>query len=251
MLRTSGNWASMERASSPAARSCQPQSARTGRRRGCRARGARLQAASESDAPWTAPDGRGSSRRHRRRRGRRCMKRRRLRWVLRGVAAFLVLLVLVVLGGLIWLHGSLPQVDGRIVLKGLDAPVTVRRDADGVPTIRAQSDTDAAFALGFVHAQDRLFQMEMMRRIGAGRLSEVARRAHRRARPPHAHARPLPPGRGQPGASGARCARRAGRLQRRRQRLPGAPQRRAAAGVRADARHAGAWRPATRWSGAG
>ena len=47
------------------------------------------------------------------------------------------------------------------------------RDADGVPTINAQDDNDLAFGLGFVHAQDRLFQMEMQRRYGAGRLAEV------------------------------------------------------------------------------
>jgi penicillin G amidase len=101
------------------------------------------------------------------------LRRRRLRWVLRGLGATLILLVLIVVGGLIWLRGSLPQEDGRIAVKGLAGPVTIRRDENGIPTIRAQNAADAAFALGFVHAQDRLFQMEMMRRIGAGRLSEI------------------------------------------------------------------------------
>jgi penicillin amidase len=101
-------------------------------------------------------------------------KRRRLRRVLRGLVIGLVVLVVLVLGGLIWLRGSLPQEEGRITVAGLAAPVTIRRDEDGIPTIKAQSETDAAFALGFAHAQDRLFQMEMMRRIGAGRLSEIA-----------------------------------------------------------------------------
>ena len=49
----------------------------------------------------------------------------------------------------------------------------ILRDADGIVTIRAENDADAAFALGYVHAQDRLVQMEMMRRLVAGRLSEV------------------------------------------------------------------------------
>jgi len=86
-----------------------------------------------------------------------------------------LLLLLLVLGGGAYLHlrSSLPQVSGSVAVKGLTGPVTIARDADGVPTITAGSDADAVFGLGFAHAQDRLFQMEMMRRLGAGRLSEV------------------------------------------------------------------------------
>ncbi len=68
---------------------------------------------------------------------------------------------------------SLPQATGEIAVPGLAAPVQILRDADGIVTIRAQNDADAAFALGYVHAQDRLVQMEMMRRLVAGRLSEI------------------------------------------------------------------------------
>ncbi|MDX2223261.1 MAG: penicillin acylase family protein, partial [Rhodospirillaceae bacterium] len=68
---------------------------------------------------------------------------------------------------------SLPQADGRLALSGLAAPVTVARDGYGIPRIAAASHADAYFALGFVHAQDRLFQMELMRRTGQGRLAEV------------------------------------------------------------------------------
>ncbi len=68
---------------------------------------------------------------------------------------------------------TLPRLGGAIALKGPRAPVEVRRDAMGIATIRAASEADAAFALGFAHAQDRLFQMELTRRLGAGRLSEV------------------------------------------------------------------------------
>ena len=71
-----------------------------------------------------------------------------------------------------WLRTSLPSVAGQLLLQGLGQPVQITRDAHGIPTILAQSDHDAAFALGFVHAQDRLFQMDLMRRFGAGRLSE-------------------------------------------------------------------------------
>lgn len=72
-----------------------------------------------------------------------------------------------------WLRTSLPQVDGTLALQGLDGPVEVIRDSDGVPHIFADQVNDAYFALGFTHAQDRLWQMEMTRRVGAGRLSEV------------------------------------------------------------------------------
>jgi len=76
-------------------------------------------------------------------------------------------------GGWIWLRGSLPQLDGEMPLSGLSSPVEVVRDRHGVPHILAESEEDALFALGVVHAQDRLWQMEMNRRIGAGRLAEV------------------------------------------------------------------------------
>ena len=71
------------------------------------------------------------------------------------------------------LRSSLPQTDGRIAVPGLHGEVTIARDADGVPTITAGNDDDLAFGLGFAHAQDRLFQMELQRRYGAGRLAEI------------------------------------------------------------------------------
>jgi penicillin amidase len=95
--------------------------------------------------------------------------RRFLRWSL-----LVLLLLLLATGGgaALLLRSSLPQTAGRIVLPGLGAEVEVVRDGWGIPTIRAQSERDAAFALGFVHAQDRLFQMDLTRRLVAGRLSE-------------------------------------------------------------------------------
>jgi penicillin amidase len=85
------------------------------------------------------------------------------------------LLLLLVLGGgfYLYLRSSLPEVEGRIAVTGLHSEVTIARDADGIPLITAADDEDAAFGLGFAHAQDRLFQMELMRRSGAGRLSEL------------------------------------------------------------------------------
>jgi penicillin G amidase len=84
----------------------------------------------------------------------------------------LLLPVLALLGGFLWLRSSLPQEEGRLVLPGLRAEARISRDEHGIPTIAAGDDRDAAFALGFVHAQDRLFQMDTLRRYGAGRLSE-------------------------------------------------------------------------------
>ncbi len=71
------------------------------------------------------------------------------------------------------LAGSLPQLDGDIIVSGIGSPVTIHRDALGIPTIRAESRVDLAFATGFVHAQDRFFQMDLLRRNSAGELSEI------------------------------------------------------------------------------
>ncbi|MEQ8818105.1 MAG: penicillin acylase family protein [Thalassobaculum sp.] len=98
---------------------------------------------------------------------------RRRRFV---VAAVLVLLALNVLaaGGVLWLRTSVPTVAGTVEgLAGLAKPASVTRDSRGVLYITAESPEDASFALGFAHAQDRLWQMEMTRRIGSGRLAEV------------------------------------------------------------------------------
>ena len=86
-----------------------------------------------------------------------------------GLVAVLVMLALGAYG---YLRSSLPQVKGRLELP-LNAPTDIIRDEYGVPHIYAQSPEDAYFALGVVHAQDRLWQMEFQRRVGAGRLSEV------------------------------------------------------------------------------
>ncbi|MEE8499075.1 MAG: penicillin acylase family protein, partial [Kiloniellales bacterium] len=94
-------------------------------------------------------------------------------WALRAIAGLGLLLALVSGGAYLWLRGSLPETEGTVVIAGLEASVEVLRDADGVVTIRAGGERDAALALGYVHAQDRLWQMDVMRRLGAGRLSEI------------------------------------------------------------------------------
>ena len=95
------------------------------------------------------------------------------RWLGWGALALLGLAIVATVGIFLWLRGSLPEIDGERTLAGLAEPVEVIRDEHGVPHIVAGSEEDALFALGFVHAQDRLWQMEMNRRLGAGRLSEV------------------------------------------------------------------------------
>src|SRR5438477_12952334 len=95
------------------------------------------------------------------------------RIVVRIIAA-VVLIVLVVAGlGYVYLRQSLPAISGRVTIGGISAPVDIVRDADAIPHIIATSKADAFFGLGYVHAQDRLWQMEFQRRIGHGRLSEV------------------------------------------------------------------------------
>ena len=84
-----------------------------------------------------------------------------------------MILLLLVAGVGMLLEQTLPRQNGTIRVAGTKAPVEIGRDAMGVVTVRASSEADAAFAMGFAHAQDRLFQMDLMRRLGAGRLSEV------------------------------------------------------------------------------
>ncbi|MBK5103539.1 MAG: penicillin acylase family protein [Burkholderiales bacterium] len=92
---------------------------------------------------------------------------------LRTVSVLVLVLLLGAAAGYAWLRQSLPQLEGSLTLSGLKAPAEIVRDRHGVPHIHAASIEDAYFSLGFVHAQDRLWQMEMNRRIAAGRLSEA------------------------------------------------------------------------------
>ncbi len=89
-----------------------------------------------------------------------------------GFAALLVVVTLVAI--LLWYRqASLPVHEGTFVVPGLQQPVRIDRDDHGIPNILAANERDATFALGYTHAQDRLWQMEMNRRIAAGRLAEV------------------------------------------------------------------------------
>ena len=96
-----------------------------------------------------------------------------IRKIVIGVAALAGMLVIGLGAGYLWLRTSLPMTSGSVTVAGLERPVEIVRDANAVPHIFAENATDAYFALGFVHAQDRLWQMEFTRRLGAGRLAEV------------------------------------------------------------------------------
>ena len=96
-----------------------------------------------------------------------------LKWIKRLALLLLVLLVIALGSGWWLLRGSLPTLDGELALGGLSAPVTIQRDALGVVTIDAGNETDMARALGYVHAQERYFEMDLMRRSSAGELSEL------------------------------------------------------------------------------
>ena len=85
----------------------------------------------------------------------------------------LILAILVFIGGWFYVKNSQPNYSGELELTHLSDEVTVYFDDIGVPHINAQNQKDAYVALGYVHAQDRLWQMELMRRIAAGRLSEI------------------------------------------------------------------------------
>lgn len=91
----------------------------------------------------------------------------------RGAVALVLLLFigLAVAWGLA--AASLPRTSGHVEVAGLSAPVRIQRDRHGVPTILADSHLDAMIGLGYVHAQDRLFQLDLHRRIAAGRLAEI------------------------------------------------------------------------------
>ncbi len=91
----------------------------------------------------------------------------------RGLIALLVLVAILAVVAFWWVRRPWPQVEGTAVVTGVDAPVEVLRDAWGVPHLYAESAPDLLFAQGWVHAQDRLWQMEFSRRVGHGTLSAI------------------------------------------------------------------------------
>ncbi|MEO7433747.1 MAG: penicillin acylase family protein [Dokdonella sp.] len=112
-----------------------------------------------------------------------------MRFLRRFAALLFVLVVVIFFSAWLALRGSLPEYDGTIRSTALTAPVSVERDALGTVTVRAVNRLDAGWALGYAHAQERYFEMDLLRRRAAGELAELfgsaalpldrAARAHR------------------------------------------------------------------------
>ncbi len=102
--------------------------------------------------------------------------RRVLKWIALVAAGLAVVLIVVAAGLFAWLTGSTPQIAGDIRAPGLARPAEILRDSNGIAHIRGLTRDAAYYALGFAHAQDRLWQMDLYRRLGEGRLAEVAGR---------------------------------------------------------------------------
>lgn len=96
-----------------------------------------------------------------------------VKWIRRALLALLVLAVLFATTVWLLLRASLPIYDGDIALPGLSAPVSISRDANGMVDIEAANEVDMARALGFVHGQERFFEMDLARRVAAGELSAL------------------------------------------------------------------------------
>ncbi len=95
--------------------------------------------------------------------------------IVKWAAIIVVALIVLAVGGVAFLfYRAMPDYAGTAALPGLSAEVRVYRDAYGAPHIFAATMNDAARALGYVHASERLYEMEIQRRAGQGRLSEIA-----------------------------------------------------------------------------
>ena len=99
---------------------------------------------------------------------------RGLRILLAALGVLLVLVAVLAITLTVMVRRPFPKTDGRIELEGLSAEVTIIRDEMGIPHIYADNETDLYFAQGYVHAQDRFWQMEFWRHISLGRISEIA-----------------------------------------------------------------------------
>ena len=103
---------------------------------------------------------------------------RRMPFWARAALTILALMIGVILTASAWvfvqLRASLPGLEGNLIAPALSAPVTVARDAHGVPTLTGRTRADLAWALGYLHGQERFFQMDGQRRTAAGELSEFA-----------------------------------------------------------------------------
>jgi penicillin amidase len=93
-----------------------------------------------------------------------------VKWILGVLISIVVVFFIVVYG---YFKSTLPDYDGELIVPGITGPVEIIRDSFGMPHIYAENDEDAAFAMGYVMAQDRLFQMDLVRRAVRGELAEI------------------------------------------------------------------------------
>src|SRR5664279_2412713 len=97
-------------------------------------------------------------------------------WLKIVIGLFVTFIIILFIAGIIFykmLSASLPQYHGEIIAENISHDIEIYRDSLAVPYIIASNDEDAAFALGYLHAQERLFVMDIARRAGEGRLSEI------------------------------------------------------------------------------
>src|SRR4051794_18641900 len=99
--------------------------------------------------------------------------KRILKWSGAVLASLVALALIAAAAAFAVLRNTVPSPSGTLAIAGLSAPVEVVRDREGVPHVSAKTTDDLFCALGFLHAQDRLWQMELTRRAGQGRLSEM------------------------------------------------------------------------------
>lgn len=99
--------------------------------------------------------------------------KKRICFMKRTIKIIVILLFIIIAAGIGYMYSKQPTRNGEITLANLQAPVKVRYDERGVPHIQAQNETDMYRTLGYVHAQDRLFQMEMVRRLARGELAAI------------------------------------------------------------------------------
>jgi penicillin G amidase len=95
------------------------------------------------------------------------------RWLVRLFLGLALIAIMAVIGVYFFASRSLPDYDGRRVVEGVSAPVEIVRNTHAVPHIFGENDADVFFGLGYAHAQDRFWQMQMSRRMAQGRLSEM------------------------------------------------------------------------------
>jgi len=104
-------------------------------------------------------------------------RRRARRWIVAFLWLVVLLALAIAIGAYSFMRASLPELDGQVSALGLRATVWVRRDAIGVPTLHGSDRGDIAYATGYVHAQERFFQMDLLRRAGSGELAALLGKA--------------------------------------------------------------------------